>query len=67
MHVEDSELKVMRDTLYTQYLIFLSLQDTSGILHDMIWLIITWKLKILFFLKNFFSSVLYKHPATYFI
>ena len=54
MHVEDSELKVMRDTLYTQYLIFLSFQDTSGILHDMIWLIITWKLKILFFLKKFF-------------
>ena len=36
MRVEDNELEVMRDTLYTHYLIFLSFQDTSIILHDMI-------------------------------
>lgn len=65
MRVEDNELEVMRDTLYTHYLIFLSFQDTSIILHDMIWLIITWKLKILLFKKIFLCLLSSSHNLFY--
>lgn len=50
MHVENNELEVMRDTLYTHYLIFLSFQDTS---------VISWYDLINYYLKTK-NSVFFK-------